>query len=119
MSESISALESVIPEKIEFENLDFNLGERWIPCEFYDKFASSLFEIPTSITYVPALDDFHVSVEYYSHSVQTLWGISGKMLFPEVFQNALQGTFPQFTKTIYLGSEKKIVPDMESTQIVV
>lgn len=118
LSESISALESVIPEKIEFENLDFNLGERWIPCEFYDKFASSLFEIPTSITYVPALDDFHVSVEYYSHSVQTLWGISGKMLFPEVFQNALQGTFPQFTKTIYLGSEKKIVPDMESTQIV-
>lgn len=32
--ESLTALEEARPRRIEFEELDFNLGERWIPTEF-------------------------------------------------------------------------------------
>jgi hypothetical protein len=32
--ESLTALEEARPRRIEFEELDFNLGERWIPTGF-------------------------------------------------------------------------------------
>jgi N12 class adenine-specific DNA methylase len=42
--QSLEALEKVIPEPIKFEELDFNLGERWIGTEIYNRFASHLFD---------------------------------------------------------------------------
>jgi N12 class adenine-specific DNA methylase len=33
--ESLTALEEARPRRIEFEELDFNLGERWIPTGIY------------------------------------------------------------------------------------
>ncbi|MDQ6761263.1 MAG: hypothetical protein M3015_01395 [Bacteroidota bacterium] len=44
---SHNAIIKVQPEKIPFELLDFNLGERWIPIAFYDRFATNLFELNT------------------------------------------------------------------------
>jgi N12 class adenine-specific DNA methylase len=42
--ESLTALEEARPKRIEFEELDFNLGERWIPTGIYARFASHLFD---------------------------------------------------------------------------
>ena len=55
MQRSLSALEKIQPEKIPFELLDFNLGERWIPKDYYDRFASHLFELPTEVNYFHSL----------------------------------------------------------------
>ena len=45
------ALEKIQPEKIPFELLDFNLGERWIPNDYYNRFAFHLFELNTAVNY--------------------------------------------------------------------
>ncbi|MBK8310926.1 MAG: hypothetical protein IPL04_08590 [Chitinophagaceae bacterium] len=39
LQRSLEALEKIQPEKIPFELLDFNLGERWIPQDYYNRFA--------------------------------------------------------------------------------
>ncbi|MGI8952448.1 MAG: Eco57I restriction-modification methylase domain-containing protein [Chitinophagaceae bacterium] len=39
LNRSAEALEKIQPEKIPFEILDFNLGERWIPQIYYNRFA--------------------------------------------------------------------------------
>src|SRR5665213_1455406 len=45
LQRSLEALEKIQPEKIPFELLDFNLGERWIPQDYYNRFATHLFEL--------------------------------------------------------------------------
>ena len=40
---SVEALEDATPELIPYEELDFNMGERWIPASIYASFAKDLF----------------------------------------------------------------------------
>ena len=40
LKRSLEAINKVQPEKIPFELLDFNLGERWIPTSFYNRYAT-------------------------------------------------------------------------------
>jgi N12 class adenine-specific DNA methylase len=47
IARSLAAVRRVQPEQIPFELLDFNLGERWLPTSYYQRFASSLFNLPT------------------------------------------------------------------------
>lgn len=61
--QSLEALEKVIPEPIKFEELDFNLGERWIDTEIYNRFASHLFDTDVRIYYSESSDDFSVNAE--------------------------------------------------------
>lgn len=56
LQRSLVALEKIQPEKIPFELLDFNLGERWIPQDFYNRFATHLFELDTTVNYFPSID---------------------------------------------------------------
>ena len=48
---SLTVLEEARPRRIEFEELDFNLGERWIPTGIYARFASHLFDTAVHIHY--------------------------------------------------------------------
>lgn len=59
--ESLTALEEARPRRIEFEELDFNLGERWIPTGIYARFASHLFDTDVNIHYSESTDDFSIS----------------------------------------------------------
>src|ERR1035437_1028471 len=47
---SLAAIREIQPDKIPFELLDFNLGERWITCEQYTEFANWLFETGADVT---------------------------------------------------------------------
>jgi hypothetical protein len=58
--ESLTALEEARPRRIEFEELDFNLGERWIPTGIYARFASHLFDADVRVHYSESSDDFSV-----------------------------------------------------------
>ncbi|SUJ89281.1 DNA methylase [Sphingobacterium multivorum] len=59
--QSLTVLEEARPTRIEFEELDFNLGERWIPTGIYARFASHLFDADVKIHYSDSADDFSVS----------------------------------------------------------
>ena len=61
--ESYEALKEAIPNPIEFNELDFNFGERWIPTGMYSKYMSWLYDMPITITYTESLDEFNVTFE--------------------------------------------------------
>lgn len=56
-------MEEARPRRIEFEELDFNLGERWIPTGIYARFASHLFDTEVNIHYSDSSDDFSVTAQ--------------------------------------------------------
>lgn len=114
---SLKALEEGKPEKIPFEELDFNFGERWISCDIYSDFATEIFKVPTKIEYFPRQDTFTVKMKEYSSAAQSLWGVEWKLAAEDIMLNAMYNTFPQITKTVYNGNEKTKEVDAEATQL--
>lgn len=51
--QSLAALRAATPTPIPFADLDFNLGERWIPAKVYGRFASEFFGTDISVSYHP------------------------------------------------------------------
>lgn len=55
-----AALQENQPEKVPFELLEFNFGERWIPTQIYQDYLSHLFDLPILIQYAQSTDTFTV-----------------------------------------------------------
>lgn len=117
IADSIAAMKEAVPDKIAFNELDFNLGERWIPTDLYSSFATELFGTATSVNYTSVSDAFIVKMDTYSSAAQSLYGINYKMNAEDVLVNAMHGTFPKITKSIIIGGERKTVVDTEATQL--
>lgn len=117
IEDSLKALEEGKPEKIPFEELDFNLGERWISCNLYSDFATEIFNVPTKIEYFPSQDTYTVKMKEYSSAAQSLWGVEWKMSAEEIMINAMYNTFPQITRTVSKDGERVKEIDAEATQL--
>lgn len=112
---AVAALENAIPEQIPYEELDFNLGERWIPVSVYEAFAGELFQTRTKVMYFDVNDTYVVSLDGYSpiaYQVYTVRGYNGE----DLFVHALHDTVPEITKEVYRNGEKVRVPDEEAIQ---
>ena len=59
--ESLAALQEATPKPIDFDDLDFNFGERWIPTGIYAAYASYLFETDVKVTYASSRDEFSIN----------------------------------------------------------
>lgn len=118
----VQSLKEVQPELIPFELLDFNFGERWIPIDYYEEFATYLFETPVKIAYLRSRDEFKVKAEGYNAKITqefSIKPINGKNMYgTTLLENALENTSPFFTYTIKDagGSDRKL-PDNEATQL--
>lgn len=118
---SLEALQNVQPERIPFELLDFNLGERWIPNQYYERFATDLFEQRTEINYFPSLDAFKVSTGM-NMKVAREFAVtpkSGRTTYGyTILEHALENTTPFFTYEVSIGGGKTIrLPDNEAIQL--
>lgn len=118
---SLDALQKVQPERIPFELLDFNLGERWIPNQYYERFASELFEQRTEINYFPSLDAFKVSTGM-NMKVAREFAItpkSGRTTYGyTILEHAFENTTPFFTYEVSTRGGKTIrLPDNEAIQL--
>lgn len=118
---SLDALQKVQPERIPFELLDFNLGERWIPNQYYERFASELFEQRTEINYFPSLDAFKVSTGM-NMKVAREFAVtpkSGRTTYGyTILEHALENTTPFFTYEVSTSDGKSIrLPDNEAIQL--
>ena len=118
---SAEAIAKVQPERIPFELLDFNLGERWIPTSYYERFATSLFEQDTTINYFPSLDAFKVSTGM-NMKVAREFAVtpkSGRTTYGyTLLEHALENTTPFFTYEVSVGDGKTIrLPDNEAIQL--
>ncbi|MFC0318652.1 MULTISPECIES: helicase-related protein [Olivibacter] len=120
-ADSLQAIEKVQPEKISFELLDFNLGERWIPQEYYSRFASGLFGTPATVSYYRSVDIFKVEIPDANLAVTEEYAIkpkSGRTMYGyTLFEHALENTFPSFSYPIANAEGKEVrVPDNEAIQ---
>ena len=109
IAESIMALQEAVPTPIPFEDLDFNLGERWVSADVYARFASDFFrldekeEVWWDVKYNRFLDTFtaqrtryswnaKLNSEYHVESeVSTFYG-------DDLFIHALHNTCPKMMK---------------------
>ncbi len=118
--EAYSALEKVIPEPISFEQLDFNLGERWIPAGIYEKYASYLFDTDVKVHYLPNLDEFSVETGHYTAQIYDKFCVRSQSRSYNgmaLLKNALLNTTPNITKTITIDDKEVKVPDSEAIQM--
>jgi len=118
---SMQALEKVQPEKIPFELLDFNLGERWIPLDYYNRFASHLFELNTEIAYFASVDTFKVKLTSSNAKIDQEYMVNPKdgrrMYGDKLLEHALENTTPLFTYEVDLGDKTIRVPDNDAIQL--
>jgi N12 class adenine-specific DNA methylase len=120
IARSLAAIQRAQPEAIPFELLDFNLGERWIPSDYYQRFATGLFGLKTEVEYFPSVDTFKVgysggnAVTNGEYSVMPRSGI--RMNAHTLLEHALENTTPFFTYKVTRDGEEIRVPDNEATQ---
>ncbi len=118
---SLEALRKAIPEPISFEQLDFNLGERWIPMSVYEEFTGYLFETKARIHYTESIDEFSVSFESSNANITDRYYVKGEKrgyYGNDLLKHALHNTVPDITKTVQdkEGNDIK-VRDAEAIQL--
>jgi N12 class adenine-specific DNA methylase len=116
--EARDALKGIIPDKIPFDEIGFNFGERWIDTSYYERFATKLLGTDTNICYNSLVDDYDVNgnVNYYAHKKFSVQSANRYYSAHDVMRFALLDAMPQMTKTVGYGNEKKTVPDTEGIQ---
>lgn len=123
IAQSLQEIKRVQPEPIPFELLDFNLGERWFPTRYYERFASDFFELPVTINYMPSGDTFKVKTEGTNVKVNQEFAITPKESSRKTYgytllEHALENTSPYFSYEVSLGEGKtKRYPDNEAIQL--
>ena len=118
--ESLTSLEEARPRRIEFEELDFNLGERWIPTGIYARFASHLFDTEVRIQYSETSDDFSIKCDQKNVHIWDKYAVkSDSRTFDGIalLKNALVNTTPDITKKVMIDDKEVKVRDMEAIQI--
>ena len=113
---SLKALEDAIPTPIPFEDLDFNLGERWVDTSVYEAFASEFFSVPNekrpswmedkklevSVRYQPLLDQYAASANYHNEKIWTQYAVSSeasaRLDGMDLLVHALHNTCPKMQR---------------------
>ena len=112
---SAKALENTIPEPIPYEELDINMGERWIDTKLYADFASDLFGVGANVMYFDVNDTYLIRLQGYSpvaYNTYSVRNYNGE----DLFVHALHDTVPEITKEEYRNGSKIRVPDEEAMQ---
>jgi N12 class adenine-specific DNA methylase/predicted RNA methylase len=120
--ESIAFLEKNKPERIPFELLDFNFGERWISSSIYSNFASELFESEITVFYSESADEFSITAKnnFLNAKITNQFAVrSESRLYDglDLMQFALLNTTPNITKTITVGGTEIKVKDNENIRL--
>ena len=118
--DSLEALCEATPKPIAFDDLDFNLGERWIPKGIYEQFASHLFDTDVSIGFAPNLDEFSVQASPLNVRILDQYAVQGQSRRYNglhLMKHALQNTSPDITKTIERDGKEIKVRDGEAIQL--
>ena len=117
---SLMALEEAQPRRIEFEELDFNLGERWIPTGIYARFASHLFDTDVRIHYAESSDNFNIKCDHKNVHIWDKYAIKSESRTYDgiaLLKHALVNTTPDITKKLTIDDKEVKVRDMEAIQM--
>ncbi|KPE52586.1 N-6 DNA methylase [Chryseobacterium indologenes] len=117
---SLTVLEEARPRRIEFEELDFNLGERWMPTGIYARFASHLFDTDVLVHYSESSDDFSVKCDRKNLHIWEKYAVKAESRTFDgiaLLKHALVNTTPDITKKVMVGDQEVKVRDMEAIQM--
>lgn len=112
---SAKALSEALPEPVPYEELDINMGERWIAPKIYADFATHLFGVGAELMYFDINDTYVLRLKGYSpvaYNTYSVRNCNGE----DMFVHALHDTVPEFTKDVYVHGEKTRVADEEAIQ---
>ena len=120
--DSLKALEDARPRRIEFDELDFNFGERWIPTGIYSAYMSYLFHTDVKIAYSSSMDEYSAEA---SRKNMTIWeefcvrGYYRTYDGMNLLKHALHNTVPDIKKSIGKDEDGRDikVPDTEAIQL--
>ena len=101
--EALTALQEAAPRPITFDELDFNLGERWIPTGIYSAYASYLFDTDIRIGYSESMDDYAVKCSMRNAKILNQFCVRGYYRTYDgiaLLKHALVNTVPDMTKSI-------------------
>ena len=112
---SVKALENATPEPIPYEELDINMGERWIDPQLYADFAADLFGVEAEVMYFDVNDTYVVRLKGYSPAAYNTYSVRN-FNGEDLFVHALHDTVPEITKEVYRNGDKVRVPDEEAIQ---
>ena len=119
---SLKALKDAFPERIRFEELDFNFGERWIPSGIYAEYMSYLYETDVKIAYSSAMDTFSATNAQGNAKIWHEYCVKGQFKRYDgmsLLRHALHNTTPDIKKSIGKDADGKdiLVPDPEAIQL--
>ena len=108
---SLDALKKAVPEPIPFDDLDFNLGERWVDCKIYEDFASEFFsmegdewgsKVEVTVKYDRNLDQYACDSDCGNEKIYTQYAVSSEASQSidgmGLLQHALQNSCPKMMK---------------------
>ena len=112
---SLAALEAAVPTPIPFADLDFNLGERWVPAKLYADFASNFFTMPddaecswkggraeVEISYQPEIDQYSVACDSSNERIRSEYSVqseaSNLLDGIDLLTHALHNTTPKLMR---------------------
>ena len=108
---SLQALQAAVPEPIPFDELDFNLGERWVDTKIYADFASEFFsmegdewgsKVEVTVKYDRNLDQYVCASDRGNEKIYTQYAVSSEASQAldgmGLLQHALQNSCPKMMK---------------------
>ena len=120
--DSLKALEEARPRRIEFDELDFNFGERWIPTGIYSAYMSHLYGTEIKIAYSSSMDEYSATNSRGNMKIWEEFCVRGYYRTYDgmsLLKHALHNTIPDIKKSIGKdedGHDIK-VPDNEAIQL--
>ena len=99
---SLAALRTATPTPIPFAELDFNLGERWIPSKVYGRFASEFFETEIGVSYHSNMDEYSISCDQKNANIWHKYCVQGEFRRYDginLLKHALHNTIPDINKS--------------------
>lgn len=103
VKQALEALKEAEPQRIAFEDLDFNFGERWIPTGVYAAYMSHLFGTDVKIAYSASMDEFSVVCGYRTMKITDEFLVKGYYRNYDgmhLLKHALHNTCPDIMKSI-------------------
>ena len=100
--QSLAALRAATPTPIPFADLDFNLGERWIPAKVYGRFASEFFGTDIGVSYHSNMDEYSIVCDHKNANIWHKYAVQGEFRRYDginLLKHALHNTIPDINKS--------------------
>jgi len=100
--QSLAALMAARPTPIPFADLDFNLGERWIPAPVYGEFASDFFGTDIRVAYHANMDEYTITCDRKNGNIWHKYAVQGEFRRYDglhLLKHALHNTIPDINKS--------------------